>query len=180
VTEPTIPVSIALLDAAEARLITNEIERIYHDAFSVSPWTKTAGSIRNFATEVFPRHLAHDGFELATARDGDGKLVGFCYGFIGNHGQYWTDYVAARIHPSLEKEWLGGHFEITELAVDEASRDRGIGRALLTTLLESRGDDRMALQTIVQASPARSLYESMGFTPFGEFEDFVVLGLRRS
>lgn len=103
-TDLTIPVTIALLDPQEARLITAEIERIYHDAFSVSPWAKTAGSIRNFATEVFPRHLSHDGFELATARNAEGRLVGFCYGFIGNHGQYWTDYVAARIHPSLEKE----------------------------------------------------------------------------
>ena len=179
-TDPTISVSIELLDAAAAKPVTAEIERIYHDAFSVSPWTKTAGSIRNFATEVFPRHLSHDGFELATARGDDGKLVGFCYGFIGNHGQYWTDYVAARIHPSLEKEWLGGHFEIAELAVDEAFRDQGIGRALLTTLLDSRGDDRRALQTINQASPALALYESMRFAPFGQFEDFVVLGLRRS
>jgi ribosomal protein S18 acetylase RimI-like enzyme len=171
--------TIELLDASGAALIADDIEHIYHDAFSVGPWGKTAGSIRNFATEVFPRHLSHDGFALAAARDADGRLVGFCYGFIGDHGQYWTDYVAARIHPSLEKEWLGGHFEIAELAVDEASRGNGIGRALLTALLDSRGEDRMALQTLTQESPALALYESMGFTPFGEFEEFVVLGLRR-
>jgi ribosomal protein S18 acetylase RimI-like enzyme len=172
--------SIELLDAAAASALADDIVRIYHDAFSVAPWDKSEAGIRRFAAEIFPRHLEREGFALTAARAADGRMIGFCYGFIGNHGQYWTDYVAARIHPSLEKAWLGGHFEIAELAVDEASRGIGVGRGLLTTLLDSRGEDRMALQTLRQASPALGLYESLGFAPFGEFDDFVVLGLRHS
>ncbi len=71
---------------------------------------------------------------MTTVRNETGDLIGFCYGYIGEHGQYWTDYVAARIHPSLEKAWLGGHFEVGELAVDAAERGKGFGKALLTTL----------------------------------------------
>ena len=63
---------------------------------------------------------------MTTARNAEGKLVGFCYGYIGEHGQYWTDYVAARIHPSLEKSWLGGHFEIAELAEVQNNPEKAI------------------------------------------------------
>jgi ribosomal protein S18 acetylase RimI-like enzyme len=116
---------------------------------------------------------------LTAAYDDAHRLIGFCYGYIGEHGQYWTDYVAARIHPSLEKAWLGGHFEVAELAVAEDWRGKGLGRALLTTLLQSRGEDRIALQTLETNSQAMQLYESLGFTPFGEFDNYVVLGLRK-
>jgi ribosomal protein S18 acetylase RimI-like enzyme len=172
--------TIELLAAEDAAGITGEITRVYRNAFSVAPYEHSEMSIAAFETDTLQRHLRREGFALTTARNADGELVGFCYGYIGEHGQFWTDYVAARIHPTLEKAWLGGHFEIVELAVDEASRGRGLGRALLTTLLDSRGEDRIALQTLAQDSPARPLYDSLGFTPFGDFDDYVVLGLRRS
>ncbi|MDQ1570364.1 MAG: hypothetical protein QOF79_1038 [Actinomycetota bacterium] len=172
--------TIELLDAAAAEKLTDSIVSVYRDAFSSPPWEKPASGVDRFANVVFPKHLGREGFALTVAHNLDGKVVGFCYGFIGHHGQYWTDYVAERIHPSLEKAWLGGHFEIAELAVDHADRSHGIGRSLLTVLLDSRGEDRMALQTLAQPSPALSLYESLGFSPFGEFDDFVILGKRRS
>ncbi len=87
--------------------------------------------------------------------------------------------MAARIHPSLEKAWLGGHFEIAELAVAEDERGKGIGPGTLTTLLDSRGEDRLALHTLERRTRRRvQLYESLGFTAFGEFENYVVLGQR--
>jgi ribosomal protein S18 acetylase RimI-like enzyme len=172
--------TIDLLDADGATGISDDILRMYRAAFSVAPWGHLEIGINNFETDIFPRHLRREGFALTTARDPSGEIIGFCYGYIGEHGQYWTDYVAARIHPSLEKSWLGGHFEVAELAVDEAHRGKGVGRELLTTLLASRGEDRIALQTMAKASPALRLYESLGFSEFGAFDDFVVLGLRQS
>ncbi len=171
---------IELLDADQAGELTADILRMYRAAFSVAPWNTLDISIAGFETDIFPRHLRREGFALTAARSTAGDLVGFCYGYIGDHGQYWTDYVAARIHPSLEKAWLGGHFEVAELAVDENWRGKGLGRALLTTLLDSRGEDRIALQTLAKTSDAMSLYESLGFTAFGEFDGFVVLGLRKN
>jgi ribosomal protein S18 acetylase RimI-like enzyme len=172
--------TIELLEAAAADTIRVEIEGMYRAAFSVAPWNSLEIGIENFERDILPRHLKREGFAMTTARNAAGTLLGFCYGYIGDHGQYWTDYVAARIHPSLEKAWLGGHFEIAELAVDEGHRGQGLGRALLTTLLDSRGEDCIALQTLAASSPARSLYESIGFSAFGHFDDFVVLGVRRS
>lgn len=171
---------VELLDAHDAAAITSEIVSMYRAAFSVAPWNTLESDLHDFETDILPRHLRRAGFALTTARDSWGDLVGFCYGYIGEHGQYWTDYVAARIHPALEQAWLGGHFEVAELAVDESERGKGIGRALLTQLLDSRGENRIALQTLESSSPAIELYVSLGFTPFGRFDDYVVLGLRRS
>jgi ribosomal protein S18 acetylase RimI-like enzyme len=178
---PTTTCKVELLGPTEAAALADEIRAIYRTAFAVSSnrWDKSELGISAFENDIFPRHLAREGFGMTTARNHEGKLVGFCYGYIGEHGQYWTDYVAARIHPSLEKAWLGGHFEIAELAVEADERGKGLGRALLTTLLDSRGEDRVALQTLEKDSAALPLYESLGFTAFGEFENYVVLGQRR-
>src|SRR4051812_15387395 len=84
--------TIELLDAAAAASLVDDITRIYETAFSAAPsWDTSEEGIRDFAQEIFPRHVKRDGFSLAAARDDDGTLVGFCYGYIGEHGQYWTD-----------------------------------------------------------------------------------------
>lgn len=176
---PTSTCTIELLGAKEAARLAGEILLSYRTAFSTSHWETHERGIKAFEDDIFPRHLKREGFAMTVAHNANGKLVGFCYGYIGEHGQYWTDYVAARIHPSLEKSWLGGHFEIAELAVEESERGNGLGRALLTRLLDSRGEDRVALMTLERDSAAFPLYESLGFTPFGDFENYVVLGHRR-
>ena len=155
---PTTTCLVELLGPAQAAELADEIRAVYRTAFSVSAtrWDKSELGITAFENDIFPRHLAREGFGMTTARN-----------------------VAARIHPSLEKAWLGGHFEIAELAVESEERGKGLGRALLTTLLDSRGEDRVALQTLEKDSSALPLYESLGFTPFGEFENYVVLGQRR-
>lgn len=176
---PDADFEIELLTAQDATQIQSEIVSMYRAAFSVAPWNTLESDLHDFEIDILPRHLRRTGFAMSIARDSWGDLIGFCYGYIGEHGQYWTDYVAARIHPSLEKAWLGGHFEVAELAVDESERGKGIGRALLMTLLDARPEDRIVLQTLEASSPAIELYESLGFTTFGHFDDYVVLGLRR-
>jgi ribosomal protein S18 acetylase RimI-like enzyme len=175
---PTTACTIEQLGPDEAALLASDILASYRTAFAASHWDKSERGIVAFENDIFPRHLKREGFAMTAARNTAGKLVGFCYGYIGEHGQYWTDYVAARIHPSLTKAWLGGHFEVAELAVEAEERGKGLGRALLTTLLDSRGDDGVALMTLERDSPALPLYESLGFTPFGDFENYVVLGQR--
>ena len=151
---PTSTCTIELLGPDEASALAGEILTSYRTAFSTSHWDTNERGIKAFEEDIFPRHLKREGFAMTVAHNADGKLVGFCYGYIGEHGQYWTDYVAARIHPSLEKSWLGGHFEIAELAVEQEERGKGLGRALLTRLLDSRGEDRVSLMTLERDSPA--------------------------
>lgn len=69
------------------------------------------------------------------------------------------------------------HAEIKSMHTAEAARGRGIGRALLTHLLEvsrGRGFHRVSLETGTTAAfaPARALYESAGFMPCGPFADY--------
>ena len=59
----------------------------------------------------------------------------------------------------------------------EAARGRGIGRAMLTHLLEvarTRGFRRVSLETGTTPAfaPARMMYQSAGFVPCGPFADY--------
>ena len=73
----------------------------------------------------------------------------------------------------------------------EAALGRGIGRAMLTHLLEvarTRGFRRVSLETGTTAAfaPARALYQSAGFVPCGPFagyratEDYLFMTLELS
>jgi putative acetyltransferase len=70
-----------------------------------------------------------------------------------------------------------GHWEVIKLGVRASERGRGLGRALLETLIahaRAQGDiDRLVLDTASGLRPALRLYESLGFTrlsrPTGNF-----------
>lgn len=67
--------------------------------------------------------------------------------------------------------------EIKSMHTAEVARGRGIGRAMLTHLLDiarARGFRRVSLETGTTAAfaPARALYASAGFVPCGPFSDY--------
>jgi putative acetyltransferase len=69
------------------------------------------------------------------------------------------------------------HAEIKSMHTAEAARGRGIGRAMLASLLEvarTRGCRRVSLETGTTAAfgPARLLYQSAGFVRCGPFADY--------
>jgi putative acetyltransferase len=69
------------------------------------------------------------------------------------------------------------HAEIKSMHTAEDARGRGVGRAMLTYLLDvARGQRfrRVSLETGTTAAygPARALYESAGFTVCGPFADY--------
>jgi GNAT superfamily N-acetyltransferase len=53
------------------------------------------------------RHSVSPGFRGLTAHD-DGQLVGFCYGFHGENGQWWHDMVAAALASRFASPVSGG------------------------------------------------------------------------
>jgi putative acetyltransferase len=70
-----------------------------------------------------------------------------------------------------------GHAEIKSMHTAEAARGRGIGRAILTHLLDvarSEGLRKVSLETGTTSGfgPARALYRSAGFVPCGPFGDY--------
>jgi putative acetyltransferase len=69
------------------------------------------------------------------------------------------------------------HAEIKSMHTAEAARGRGIGRAMLTHLLDiarARGFRQVSLETGTTAAfaAARALYTSAGFVPCGPFSDY--------
>ncbi|WAZ21248.1 GNAT family N-acetyltransferase [Streptomyces cinnabarinus] len=81
--------------------------------------------------------------------------------------------------------------QIQGLAVSDAARGRGVGRALIRAAVEEarrRGARRLTLRVLGHNAPARGLYESEGFVVEGvlpeefllegDFVDDVVMGLR--
>jgi putative acetyltransferase len=69
------------------------------------------------------------------------------------------------------------HGEIKSMHTVQAARGRGVGRAMLSHLLDvarSRGYRRVSLETgtMAEFAPARALYESAGFISCGPFADY--------
>ena len=116
---------------------------------------------------VWDRHSARAGFRLARAFDDD-ALVGFAYGYTGDHGQWWTDAASAVLPPDVAADWLGGHFELVSIGVLDTARGRGTGRCLLRALLDGLQHDRLLLMTTADPEdPARRLYACDGWTVLG-------------
>ena len=79
------------------------------------------------------------------------------------------------------KELDPGHAEIKSMHTAAEARGRGVGRALLSHLLDiarARGYRRVSLETGTTPgfAAARALYESAGFTPTGPFGGYPETG----
>ena len=116
---------------------------------------------------VWDKHSGRSGFRLARAYSVD-ALVGFAYGYTGEHGQWWTDNALKVLDPDTAEAWLGGHFELVSIGVLDAARRGGIGRRLMRTLLQGLPHERLLLMTSSDPSdPARRLYASEGWHVLG-------------
>jgi ribosomal protein S18 acetylase RimI-like enzyme len=131
---------------------------------------------------VWDLHRARDGFTWVQARV-EGALVGFAYGYTGDHGQWWTEHARRALAPAVAGEWLGGHFEV--VSIGTLSRDRGgeLERQLLRALTDDVPHDRLLLMTTAdQDDPARHLYVSEGWQVVGPGigDEQVIMGKRRA
>ncbi|MDQ1683590.1 MAG: hypothetical protein QOC82_327 [Frankiaceae bacterium] len=136
--------------------------------------------------EIMQSHLHRRGFRAVGAMDGE-QLVGFGYGYRGRSGEWWHDIVAKALGREPARDWLADAFELAELHLLPAHHGHGVGRALLTTLLDGVQTHTVVLSTHDQDSPARSLYRSVGFedllTGFvfpGSTEVYAVMGRRQT
>lgn len=132
--------------------------------------------------EVWDRHLAREGFRLAVLIAIDGRVLGFAYGYTGEHGQWWTDQVARTLAPDVAEEWLGGHFELVSIGVLDQARGRGHGATLLRAVTDGLPHERRLLMTTADSSdPARRLYAADGWRVLGQGvgDHTVVLGRRQ-
>ena len=180
-------ISISRVAGAELAPIRDQIVAVYAAAFGPPPYNETAANVADFA-ETLAWHAKRTDFRCCVARTGDyGPIEGFAYGFTGRRGQWWTEVVARAMPPEMAEEWLGGHFELTDLAVHPRAQGHGIGGRLHDALLEGLPHRRVLLSTIQQETVAQRLYRRRGWVvlvpellfPTRPFP-FLVMGLDRS
>jgi ribosomal protein S18 acetylase RimI-like enzyme len=143
------------------------------------------GALSDEWAEVrLPAHIERLDFVFLVAREG-GELAGFCYGYSGAYGQWWTEHVARALTAAQRAEWLDvPHFEIVELHVRPAWQRRGVGSALLAQLLTRQPHDRAVLSTQSGSRKARAFYAKNGWSElagvdFGVgYPPYLVLGKR--
>ena len=159
---------------------TGELWQVYDAVFGDRP------DIDSWRSTTWDLHVARAGFRLARAFDaaGDGgrRLVGFAYGYTGEHGQWWTDEATRVLAPDVAAEWLGGHFDLVSLGVLEEARGRGLGRTLLREVTSDLPNPRWTLMTSADdEDPARHLYASEGWQVIGPglTDGQVTMGRRR-
>ncbi|MGC4945293.1 GNAT family N-acetyltransferase [Streptomyces sp. DT224] len=109
------------------------------------------------------RHLDHPHARALGALTPEGRLVGFVYGMPNDRGHWWSTVVEPYLRATGSAHWLDDAFVITELHVHPDFQNRGLGRALITTVTDAVAQPRSILSAIDTDSPARGLYRSLGY-----------------
>ncbi|MFB6721731.1 GNAT family N-acetyltransferase [Kribbella sp. NPDC056345] len=148
---------IAVLDRTAALGIATELGEVFAAAFAGEEHSDAT----RFTNEQLPTHAERDDFRLVVAQEE--SVLGFAYGFTGWPGQWWSDRISAAISAELAAEWIGGHFEVVELAVAPEAQGQGIGAALMTALVAGLPHRRLLLTTYVDDRAAPRLYRRLGW-----------------
>ncbi|MER7338222.1 GNAT family N-acetyltransferase [Streptomyces sp. NPDC000075] len=118
----------------------------------------------------FPWFVDHwsgaEGFTCVVAYDGH-EPVGFAYGAPATPGREWwrnTEYRPQNGYTST--------YAVSELMVRPAWRKQGVSDLLHAELLKARTEDLAVLLVDVTHPKVQALYESWGYTKFGEQQPF--------
>jgi ribosomal protein S18 acetylase RimI-like enzyme len=167
-------------DRVELSARSEDVLRVYAAAMEVS--VPSALTRRG----ILLSHLDRRDLRAVAASDGD-ELVGIAYGYVGEPGQWWHDQVAASMTAQDRRTWLADAFEVCELHVRPEHQARGLGRALLDTLLTGTGTATAVLSTPDKHTRARDFYRAGGWQDLvrglrfpGDPRTFAVLGKRLS
>jgi GNAT superfamily N-acetyltransferase len=179
VTTEDVKLSVASVDAETFAGAVVVAAQIYGEAMQRPPELVVQ------RREIMAAHVHRSGLAAALASDEAAGIVGFCYGYHGRPGDWWHDVVARAVGRREAREWLSDSFELAELHVLPSHHGQGLGRRLLTSVLELAGGTTAVLSTHDRESPARQLYRSVGFVDLlsgfvfpGSTEVYVVMGKR--
>jgi ribosomal protein S18 acetylase RimI-like enzyme len=130
------------------------------------------------------RHAELDSFRCRAALDGNGRMLGFGYGYTSVPGQWWHDLVRRAVRTDTEL-WLSNAFELSELHVLPDVQGRGLGDRVLRSLADGLPHQTMLLSTPEGDNRAWRLYRRLGFLDLarnhlfpGDHRPFGVLGAR--
>jgi ribosomal protein S18 acetylase RimI-like enzyme len=165
-------VVVRLHGRAAAAALRDDVATVWGDAFG------PIEDMTAWVDETWDRHRSREDYRLVTAHDTQG-CAGFSWGYTGRRGQFWPDLITEAVGSPLDG-WVGGHFELVEMAVATRARGRGIGGLLMDAVLAGLPHDRALLGTTSdEADPAPRLYRSRGFRRLGLLRpDAQVMGRR--
>jgi ribosomal protein S18 acetylase RimI-like enzyme len=165
---------IVSLTAQQVEVIQTQLVPIYRAAFAPPPYEQTEAEVRNF-TQSLARHVRREGFRCCIAREeGDGRILGFMYGYTSLPGQWWYEQVARALTRSAIRMWLYGAFEVAEFAVLPSVQGQHIGSKLHDTLLADLPHQTAVLSTYQGETTGMHLYRKRGWVPL--VQDFYFSG----
>lgn len=134
---------------------------VYGKAFAEPPYNDPdrGREVRSRMREV---HGVREDYRAFVALGPSRKAVGMIYGYHGAPGQWWHDTVRSQLTAKDAAAWLADSYEVVEVAVEPGHQSLGIGRALITHLLDGRPEATSVLSTRVD-SRAHELYQRLGF-----------------
>jgi GNAT superfamily N-acetyltransferase len=167
---------LSVWDRVELSARTDDVLEVYAAAMDVHP---AAARTRK---GILLSHLDRRGLKAVAALEGD-ALVGIAYGYVGEPGQWWRDHVAAAMTAEQSKTWLSSAFEVCEFHVRPELQGHGLGRDLITRLLDGVGTTTAVLTTPDHETRARRFYRADGWQDLviglrfpGDPRSFAVLG----
>ncbi|MGH3493917.1 MAG: GNAT family N-acetyltransferase [Sciscionella sp.] len=160
------------LSATELRARLPEALDIYIAAMEYGPGTAET------RTPMWLAHMLRTGWRCIAAIDRRGALLGICYGYRGQPGQWWHEQVRRGLHVQGSDDvidtWMPDYYELTELHVLPSAQGHGIGERLLRYLLADNDSTHVLLSTPEGTGRAWRLYRRLGFHDV--LRDYLFLG----
>jgi GNAT superfamily N-acetyltransferase len=156
------PIALRRGDGPALMAMLDELTDLYSAIRAAGPHASSPLYSREAFTARTSTQASRDGFTATWARDADGKLIGFAFGFTMPAGGWWGGNPTMPPPEILEQP----KFAVIELNVCEDQRGQGIGRRLLDSLLEDRPEP-YAILTTGPDEPARQMYARWGWEQFG-------------
>ena len=108
-------------------------------------------------------------------------MIGYGWGHIGQRGEYWSDLLCHSLSERIASQWVGGHFDVVELAVLPEHRRHGLGQALNDCLLGGLTTKCLLITSSDPHDPAVRLYTRSGWKTLGTLRPGTqVMGLERT
>jgi GNAT superfamily N-acetyltransferase len=143
---------------SDVDLVLGEIAELYEVVYAEPPYN--GGPLFSRMRFLDRTHTQNEapGFTLITARHG-ADLIGFSFGFRFAEGRWWGGMTTPEPPPQVVGP---SKFAVIELVVAKPWRGRGLGRALMSAVLEGRSEAHATLLSVPDAL-ARQIYDRWGW-----------------